>query len=234
MSMDQGIAGAGMGALSGGASGAMIGGPVGAGVGAVAGGLLGYLGSNQGGFKLPWDQYNNRLAQIGQFQQQLTGANQQYLTAIGNMYNTAYNQYMPDMAAQFAGRGLNIDSGAFAAEAGRAAVGLTGQYNAQAYQSNINNINSVENQYSNAWNSMFGMAGQSSLAGFNNANANMGAIGSFAGQLALARYGNRQPQMAAAPGSSWGGGSMQYSQSPMSQGLSPYNPLDLSPLQAGQ
>ncbi len=202
MSSDQWAA-AGTGAAGGAMAGMASGNPYLAAGGAILGGLSGFMGADQKGYQLPWDQYNNRLAQIGQFQTQLNGANQSYLNAINNMYNTAYTQYMPNLAAQFAGRGLNVDSGAFAAEAGRTAAVLQGQYNAQAYQSNLNNINAVQSQYANAWDAMFGAANNSNQMGWMNQQQNLSAVGNMAMQGIMA-YGNSHPWSGGSGGSSGG------------------------------
>ncbi len=183
------MVGAGEGALSGAAAGASFGGVPGAVIGGVAGGVFGALGSNKKGYSLPWDQYNARLGQISNYQNQLSGATSQYATAIGNMYNTAYNQYLPNAAAAFANRGLNVDSGAFGAELARQSASYIAQGNTDVAKMNINNINSVNNQYGNAWEAMFGAANESSKAGFNNANANMAGLAQAAvgvGKLGLA------------------------------------------------
>lgn len=171
------LVGAGEGALSGAGAGMAIGGPIGAGVGALAGGALGYLGSDDKGYSLPWDQYNSRLSQISDYSNQLNSATGQYASALNNMYNTAYNQYLPNAAAAFAGRGFNVDSGAFGAELGRTAAGLTSQGLADVAKMNIGNIDKVQSQYGNAWGDMFGASERSSKAGFDNSNANMAGLG---------------------------------------------------------
>lgn len=192
---DEQLVGAGEGALSGASAGA-IAGPWGAAAGAVVGGTLGYLGSNQKGYSIPWDQYNSRLSQIASYSKQLEGATSQYATAIGSMYNTAYNQYLPNAAAAFAGRGLGIDSGAFGAEAGRTAVQLTSEDMTNVAKMNIANVDKVNTQYGDAWTSMFGAANDSNKAGFNNANANMAGLGQAAvsvGKLGLMGYNGKPP-----------------------------------------
>ena len=181
---DAQLVGAGTGALSGAASGAMvgfavpgIGTAIGAGVGALAGGAMGYFGSKaSSGYTLPWDQYNARLGQIAQYSTQLQGATSQYATAIGNMYNTAYNQYLPNAAAAFAGRGLNVDSGAFGAELGRTAGTLTSEDMTDVAKMNISSIDKVNSQYGDAWGAMFGAANKSAQSGFDQTNANNASL----------------------------------------------------------
>ncbi len=167
------LEGAGSGALAGGLSG----GPWGALAGGVLGGVSGYLAGNKKGYSLPWDQYNQRLSQISNYSNQLDAATNTYANAIGNMYNTAYNQYLPNAAAQFAGRGLNVDSGAFGAELGRVAAMNTASMTTDIAKQRISNINSVDSQYGNAWADMFGAANKSNEAGWANSNANMAGIG---------------------------------------------------------
>jgi hypothetical protein len=188
---DSQMVGAGQGALSGAAAGAMVGGVPGAVIGGLGGAALGYLGSDTKGYSLPWDQYNARLGQIADYSNQLAGATSQYATAIGNMYNTAYNQYLPNAAAAFAGRGLNVDSGAFGAELGRTAAMNTASMTTDVAKMNISNIDKVQGEYGNAWASMFGAANASNKSGFDNANANMAGIGQAAvgiGKLGLMGY----------------------------------------------
>lgn len=183
---DAQLVGAGEGALSGAAAGSIFG-PIGAGVGAVAGGTLGYLSSSQKGYSLPTDLYSQRLQQIASYSNQLRGATDQYATAIGNMYNTAYNQYLPDAAATFAGKGLGIDSGAFGAELARTAAKFTSEDLTNVAGMNINSIDKVNKQYGDAWSDMFGANVGSNKSGFDQGNANVaGLLGTAAG---LARIG---------------------------------------------
>lgn len=184
--MDDQLVGAGEGALSGAAAGSVAG-PYGAAAGAVVGGVLGYMGSSKKGYSLPWDQYNQRLNQIASYSSQLEGATSMYATAVGNMYNTAFNQYMPQAAAAFAGRGLGVDSGAFGAELGRTAATLSSQDMVDVANKRIANIDSVQKQYGNAWDAMFGAANSSNKAGFENANANMAGVAQLA--MGAARLG---------------------------------------------
>ncbi len=189
--MDKQVVGAGQGALSGAAAGAMVGGVPGAVIGGVAGGVFGYLGSDEKGYSLPWDQYAARLSQISDYSNKLEGATSAYASAVNNMYDTAYTQYLPNAAAAFAGRGLNIDSGAFAAELGRTAAEFTSKDIVDVAHQRIGNVNSVNAQYGNAWDAMFGASVGSNKAGFDNANANMAGLGQATvgiGKLGLMGY----------------------------------------------
>ncbi len=188
--------GAGEGAISGAAAGASVGGPWGAAIGGVAGGVFGYMGSDEEGYSLPWDQYNARLAQISDYSSKLEGATNQYATAVSNMYNTAFTQYLPKAEAAFAGRGLQIDSGAFASELAKTSADLTSRGLVDVAKQRIGNVSSVESQYGNAWDAMFGASVGSNKAGFDNANANMAGLGQAAvgiGKLGLMGYNGKQP-----------------------------------------
>ena len=183
------LVGAGEGALSGAAAGAAFGG-VGAPVGAVVGAVIGYVGSNKKGYSLPWDQYNQRLQMIGNYQTQLSGATSQYATAISNLYSTAYNQWLPNAQAKFGDNGLNVNSGAFGAEAGRAAVAAQAEGAVKVADMNVSAMDKINAQYGDAWSGMFGANIGSNKAGFDNANANMMGLGQAAvglGKLGLSR-----------------------------------------------
>ena len=181
--------GAGQGAIGGAASGAYlgtaVGGPgfgtaMGAGAGAVAGGIMGWMGSNQKGYQLPWDQYNSRLNQIAAYNTNLSGATSQYAQALGSLQQTTFDLYEPDAAARFNAHGLAIDSGAFAADLSRTGAGLTASGMASVASQNIKNVSDVNSQYENAWAAMFGASDRSSQAGFNNANQIMAGLGQAA------------------------------------------------------
>lgn len=160
--------------------------------------------------------YQQRLGQISDFQTQLTGASQQYSNALNNMYQTAFSQYMPDLAGQMGASGLGIDSGAFAAQLARTAGQFTAQGLAQNAQQNITNINNVNSQYGSAWNQMFNAQNQATMAGYNTSQANQGALGGFIGRLAMtglgAAIGGPGGAMVGSAGSSMfgGGGSSGY------------------------
>lgn len=200
------------GMAAGGALGS-FGGPMGAKAGMEAGGAIGEMigGSfdkSPGGPSLQWDQYNQRLAEITDYQNQLTGAQSSWATAIGNYNTTMMNLATPYIEARYAAHGMGFNSGAVAAEVARQAAMYMAEGTTAIAKQNFNNINSVEDARGRAWSSMFDLAGKNNQLGWDANNTNetaaLGSLG-LAGSTAINAWAAKKSQTPSI-GTTYGGG----------------------------
>lgn len=133
--------------------------------------------------------YERRLADINSFAGQLDAARAQYLTSVGNMYTQAFSQYMPQAEANFAGRGLQVNGGAYASALGRETAGYQAQLTPLAYQQQLQDLNNVQNLKGQAWNQMFQGMNQANMFNANMRAENSRAIGGFLGNLGATAVG---------------------------------------------
>ena len=146
-------------------------------------------GSNGVDMTPMYNLYNQRMGQINDFSNQLAQARSKYITSVNNMYNTAYNQYLPDAQAAFAGKGLAVNGGAFAAELARRAAGYQAQLTPLAFQQETADLNSVNASRNSAWGALAGAQGNASMWNAQNEASNQAALGGLAGKLAFAGLG---------------------------------------------
>lgn len=177
------------GAASGAAMGA-AGGPVGMGIGAAVGLGVGLFGASQdsgsysGYSKGDMDRLiSDRSSQIDKFSSLLDSAHADYMTQITALDSAAFKQFMPDLAAHLASKGLTADSGAFTSAAAREAVNMRAGLATGAYTSQVNNLNSVNNARAGVFDAALGSDSKNFLAQ-TPPNPVWGALGQLGGQVA--------------------------------------------------
>lgn len=154
-------------------------------------------GAGGGGFYNPAI-FNQRAQQIQDFQNNLTQARQRYLNNYQNFQSNQFlTQLMPDMAAQFAGRGLQMNGGAYSAELARQAAGMQGQALNTAYSAENQDLNSVNNAQADLFGQQLGVYNASAQTVANNTMqrrlAMQNAIGGLAGQAAGSAFNHYLP-----------------------------------------
>jgi hypothetical protein len=136
------------------------------------------------------DLYSQRMSQISDFSKQLEDQRNQYQSQYQNFAQQQFlTQLMPNMQAAYAGKGLQMDGGAYTAELARQAAGIQGgmlNTNFNAAQNDSMAVNSAQGQ---AWGSMFGAMNQANMynAGVNNQQNQ--AFGQLVGNLGGAAMG---------------------------------------------
>ncbi len=205
-----------------------------AGAGAIIGGVSAYLNTpDKKGPALPMDQYEARLRDITDYQNQLNGAQSSWANAVASYNTTMMNLATPNLVAQAGARGLTADSGAVAAEVARQAAAYTAQGTQEVAKQNFQNINNVEKMRGDAWSNLFGFAGKNNQLAWNNDNENKAAMGGAVTNL-ISNVGNTYAS--GGFGNTWRqNGPTDYSD-PLTSNFSPdagfgnpSNKLDLSP-----
>lgn len=138
-------------AVQGGMSGAAAGSAVmpgwGTAIGAVAGAVIPSLFQSKGdGFNqeaLDMEQ-SKRLSSISVFSDALTAARANYDKATQNMQSLAFNRFMPNIEAQYAGRGLNVTGGAFQSSLGKEIANLQASANVNSWQGQMSDLSTAE------------------------------------------------------------------------------------------
>ena len=179
----------GKGAAQGAAQGASIGsvaGPKGAAVGAVAGGLYG--GFKGDGEDKPWydeSWFYKRGTQIDDFENALNSARQQFLTSVGNMYNTAYARFSGNAEAGFASRGLAVNGGAFASALAKKTSEYQSQLEPMAYEAQRQDIRDVQAQRAALFGQKVAAKSGAVNASWAQGNKEDEAMGQFAGNVGM-------------------------------------------------
>lgn len=154
-------------------------------------------GGGNGGFYNPAI-FNQRSQQIQDFQNNLATARNRYLNNYQNFTKNQFlTQLMPDMAAQFAGRGLQMNGGAYSAELARQAAAAQGHAIDVGYQAENQDLNTVNNAQADLFNQQVGAYNASAATEAQNSMqrrlALQNAIGGLAGQASGALFNHFVP-----------------------------------------
>ncbi len=134
--------------------------------------------------------YNSRLAQINDFSNQLASQRTAYQNQYQNFAQQQFlTQLMPNMAAQFAGRGLAMNGGAYSAELARQAASAQGGMINNNFQAAQNDAMAVNNAQGSAWNQYFGGMGQANMYNAQVDTQNQQAMGRLVGTIGGAALG---------------------------------------------
>lgn len=183
------VAGAATGAIAAGSVTGGLGAPAGAAIGGALGGMTGgAIGGMFDGEDKPWydeSWFYKRGTQIDDFENALNTARQQFLTSVGNMYNTAYARFSGNAEAGFAARGLAVNGGAFASALAKKTSEYQSQLEPMAYEAQRQDIRDVQ-KYREA---LFGQkvaakSGAQNMA-WQQGNAEDAAMGQFAGNVGM-------------------------------------------------
>ena len=193
--------GAGMGAASGAMAGAP-GGPVGMVAGGVIGGIAGGLMSSKKNRPV-FDQgfYEQRRREIQSFSNMLAAARNGYRNSIMSLGNDSFARFMPIAHAAFAGKGLQVNGGAYASALAKESAKTSAEMLPSVYEAERGDLTAVENQYANLFGSESAARNSQFTADANRADARMGQYGELiskgigAGATAYGTGGG--------PGSSW-------------------------------
>ena len=150
-------------------------------MGQVAGSMLGKVISGGGGSQ-GYDMalVNARRAEIDKFSQDLSAARSKYSTALGNMYNSAFQRFIPAQQARVAARGLSMGGGAYNASLGREVARYQSELEPQIYQAERQDLGSVDAARGGLFGSVFGA---SNTANQMNVTRNQGQADAISGML---------------------------------------------------
>lgn len=113
-----------------------------------------------------------RSREIESFSQQLAQARSRYMSRLPQFQNFAFNQFMPEAEAAYAGRGLQVSGGAFGSALGKKAAEFQNQGMLDELNMEREDANSVSNamgqlraaQLGGGYNNMQGQQGMNPLA----------------------------------------------------------------------
>lgn len=131
------------------------------------------FGSNPAGGGVPkgtidQSQYNSRSADIDKFEKQLSEARGNYESSLRNMYSTAFNQYMPNIEAQYAGHGMQVSGGGFASALAKVSAMNTAQMLPQVYDAQRQDLNTVQGYRNSLFGAQTGANNAMSMANLQN------------------------------------------------------------------
>lgn len=220
-----GLAGAGIGAFFG---NPMLGASLGSSLGGAAGSMFGSSGVPQVNQTDLNNNLNRRIGQIQGYQQQLSQARANYSNQLNRLQNLTFQRFMPMEEAQFAGRGLSANGGAYQSALARQAAMLQAQGSAANAQGQIEDLNNAQNAFnqaygqgSQAYSQAAGQNLNANLADWQNNNQNVSGLGGYAAALLQARTMQPQgPQVVSPPQQGYGPFAGQYGQNTV------VNPID--------
>jgi hypothetical protein len=147
---------------------------IGAAAGALAGGLIDSGGDvGQPDLSGAYNLWRGRLSQIGSFQQALSNASTQYINSYNNFQQYQFGQNMINNIPYFASKGKQVDGGAYSAEAARQASFYANQGITNAYNTQRQDAQWVDNAYAGAFTGVenaFGQGGLNAFSAQNQAN----------------------------------------------------------------
>lgn len=161
-------------------------------VGGMAQGLFG-----KSNFGSSYDQnlINQRQAEINGFAAQMAKARGEYKTTLSNMYAKSFQNYMPMAEAKFAGRGLQVSGGAYAAALAKESANNEANMAVQLSQAEREDAATIANMQTGLFNSNFAASTQDLLGKQNAARqseANLwGSVGQSLGGAA-SMYGQEE------------------------------------------
>jgi hypothetical protein len=185
-----GVSGAASGGMAGMALGGPVGGAIGLGLGAAMGaGAFGGSSSGNGYNQTQLDTIiGQRNNQINQFAQALSSARNQYYNVTLPKFQTyAMSRFMPQIEAQYAGRGLQVSGGAFGSALARAAGDFQAQQSLGQYQDTRNDLSAVDQARASMFAPTMGNASNNFQANRppNPAGAALGSLLGQAGSTAI-------------------------------------------------
>lgn len=138
---------------------------------------------------------NQRQSEISNFANQLAQARQGYKQTLSNMYANSFKNYMPMAEAKFAGRGMQVSGGAYAAALARESANNEANMATQLSQAEREDANTIAQMQTGLFNTQFGASTQDLMAKQNAARADearlWGTVGSTLGGAA-SMYGQEE------------------------------------------
>lgn len=135
-----------------------------------------------------------RMGEINDFANTLATVRQRYMTQLNNFQNYAFQRFMPQAEAQFAGRGLQVSGGAYASELARKSADYQNEGLLTAAQMEREDLGNVESMRQATRNAQMGMAGQVAMNPWSDTQGNF--MGQLSGNLMNLGYmGLRNPGM---------------------------------------
>ena len=135
------------------------------------------------------ERFNARNTQISEFAKKLAASRAKYMTSLNNMYNDAYSRFAGNAEAGFASRGMSVSGGAFASTLARETGRMSfegANLEAGMEREDLRSEDAAYGGNSGAY--MSAISGGPGMS-FNADREDMRSIGSFAGKLAMMKYG---------------------------------------------
>lgn len=161
----------------------------------IGGMAQGLFGKRNFGSTYDRDMMARRQAEINGFAAQMTAARGNYKNTLSKMYETSYANFMPMAEAKFAGRGMQVSGGAYAAALAKESANNEANMAVQLSQAEREDAQTIASMQTGLYNSAFAASNQDLLMKNNAARqseANLwGGVGSALGGAA-SMYGQEQ------------------------------------------